>query len=183
MKTSLRRGTVLLGLLALFVPTGALEAQQRRQRAPARAEMEAQVRERFQRMVWRELGLDTGEGEALAAAVEEFQQPRQEVAQRQRALQRRMAGTGALLSETEAREVLGELVGVREAELELLRREQERLLEILDPQQLVRFYTLRERFGARIRELREGRSRGGGPPSGTVGGGGGSVPIWPLLGG
>ena len=181
MKTRVTRGILFLGLLALSLPAGAVEAQQRRQRPPARAEMEAQVRERFQRMVWRELGLDAEDGEALAAAVREFQEPRQEVARRQRALQRRMTGTGALLSETEARAVLEELVEVREAEVELMRSEQERLLEILEPAQLVRFYTLRDRFGARIRELREGRPRGGGPPSTTSSGGGGAGPIWPLL--
>jgi len=43
--------------------------------------------------------------------------------------------------------------------------EQEALLEILSAPQLVRFYTLREQFGERVRNLR------GGPGGGTRGGG------------
>lgn len=179
MTTRVTRGLTLLGLLALLPLPGPAEAQQqRRQQRPPRAEMEAQVRERFQRMVWRELGLSEEQGQALAAAVEEFQEPRRELAQRQRMLQRRMAGTGALLSETEARGVLDEIVAVRQAEVDLVRRERERLLEVLEPPQLVRFYTLRDRFGARIRELREG---GGGGPGGPPGGGGGTGLLWPVL--
>lgn len=179
MNTRLIRGLTLLGLLALLPLPGPAEAQQqRRQQRPPRAEMEAQIRQRFQRMVWRELGLDQEQGQALAAVVEDFQEPRRELAQRQRMLQRRMSGTGALLSESEARSVLDELVAVREAEVELIRNERERLLEILEPPQLVRFYMLRERFGARIRALREGGGPGpGGPPSG----GGGTGLLWPVL--
>jgi Spy/CpxP family protein refolding chaperone len=143
--------------------------------------MEAQIRERFQQMVWRELGLTEEQGEAMNGVVEEFQVPRRELSQRQRVLQRRMSGTGALLSESEARSVLEELVSVREAEVVLLRREQERLLEILTPPQLVRFYMLRDQFAARIRQLRENRPGGGGPPMGLLPGGGGTGGFWPVL--
>jgi Spy/CpxP family protein refolding chaperone len=141
--------------------------------------MERAIRERFETMVWRELGLDEGQREALAAAVQEFREPRRDVSQRQVRLERRLAGTGALLSEDQAREVLAELVAVKRAEVELLAREQERLLEVLTPPQLVRFYTLREQLGRRIRRLRENRPGGGGPPGRSSPAE--SLPGWPVL--
>lgn len=166
---------ILAVALALLLPVaGPVDAQQRRpQQRPGRMEMEAQVRERFQRMVFRELGLTEEQGEAMAAVVAEFQEPRQELNRRQRALEQRMSGTGALLSESEARSVLEELVAVREQEVRILREEQDRLLEILTPPQLVRFYTLREQFAARIRQMRSNRP--GGPP---MGGGAPILGVW-----
>ena len=166
----------MVGLLVLLPLPGPAEAQQRR---PAqRPEMEAQIRERFQRMVWRELGLTEEQAREMNAVVEGFQEPRRELNQRQRILQRRMAGTGALLSESEALSVLEELAAVKDEEARLLREEQARLLEILSPPQLVRFYTLREQLATRIRQLRENRPGGGGPP---MGGGGVTPGIWPVL--
>jgi Spy/CpxP family protein refolding chaperone len=159
---NLGRRPALLALLALLVIPTATDAQQRRPR-PERAQMEAQLRQRFQGLVVRELGLDEDRGRALAEAVREFQEPRRELFQRQRGLERRLTGTGALLSEDEARAVLDELVGVKEEEARLMALEQERLLEILTPPQLVRFYTLRDQLSRRIRQLRENRPGGGGP--------------------
>jgi len=178
MKRTFARPLGILALLALPL-TSPLEAQQRRPaQRPDRPEMEAQVRQRFQQMVFRELGLTPEQGEAMGRVVEEMQEPRRALNQRQRLLQRRMAGTGALLSQAEASAVLEELVAVREEETRMLRQEQERLLEILSPPQLVRFYTLREQFAARIRQLRENRPGGGAAPGP---GGGGTLDIWPLL--
>lgn len=149
-------------LLALAVP-GFTEAQQRRPgERPERNRMEEQVRQRFQQMVIRELGLDQDTGEELDRVVEAFHEPRRELAMRQRQLQRRMSRTGVLLQEREAEDVLAEMATIKREEAELLAREQEALLRILNPPQVVRLYTLREELGRRIRQLREGRP--GGPP-------------------
>lgn len=169
MTTTLRKPrTGFLGLLALgalLALPAAAEAQQQRGSRGNRAQMEEQLRERFEAIIVRELGLDEATGEQLGALVEEFREPRRELGERQRMLQRRMAGTGALLSEDEAAAVLQELVEVKEEEVRLLAQEQAALLEILTPPQVVRLYTLREQFAQRIRQLRE-RPRGGGPLQG-----------------
>lgn len=179
MKNPWMRSLLFAGLLGSVSLPGLLEAQQRRPGPRTqRPEMEAQVRQRFQQMVLRELGLDAQQGEAMAVVVEEFQGPRMALNQRQRILQRRMAGTGAILSQREAEEVLAELASVKQAEVDLLLAEQVRLLEILSPPQLVRYYTLREQFAGRIRQLRENRPGGGGP---LRPGGGGTSGVWPML--
>lgn len=179
MKNGFPRRVWLSGLLVLLALPGTADAQQRRPgQRMERPEMEAQIRERFQQMVWRELGLTEEQAREMNQVVEGFQEPRRDLMQRQRVLQRRMTGTGALLSESEALSVLEELASVKEEEARLLRQEQERLLDILSPPQLVRFYTLRDQLGMRIRQLRENRPGGGGPPGG---GGGEIMGIWPLL--
>ena len=125
-----------------------------------RPELERQLRERFEGMVARELGLDPGTAAQLREVSAEFVEPRRELSRRQRQLQMRMRSTGTILSEDRAREVLDELVAVKRDEVDLLKMEQERLLEILTPPQLVRFYSLREQFAQRIQRLR--RDPGGG---------------------
>lgn len=165
MRTERGRGVRLLTAAALMAVSwvgaaGGLEAQER----PGRERLEAQVRARFNALVQRELGLDDAALERLDATLSALQEERRALGIRQRQLRRRMASTGALLSEDEARAVLDQVVTVQEEELGLLRREQERLLEVLTAPQLVRFYTLRERFADRVRELRRRRSGGGTPP-------------------
>ena len=150
----------LLGLLvALLAPEMAVA--QRPQGGRNRPDMERQLRERFEAMVQRELGLGDEQAAVLREAVAEFQEDRGALAQRQRELQRRLRSTGSILSEDEARSVLDELVAVKQEEVRLLELEQARLLEVLSPQQLVRFYTLREQLGARIRQLRQNRPGNG----------------------
>ncbi|MDT8339925.1 MAG: hypothetical protein RQ751_00305 [Longimicrobiales bacterium] len=166
----------MLALAALTVTDARpAEGQQRRPPAPppARAEMEAQVQRRFHELVVRELALTEEQAVGLQRVVESFREQRRELNRRQRLLQRRMAGTGALLSEEEARQVLEEVTAVKELEVRLLREEQVALREVVSAPQLVRFYTLREQLAGRIRRLRQ--PGGGGSPDGggTPGGGGG----------
>ena len=60
------------------------------------------------------------------------------------------------------------MIRVQEAEFDLYRREQAELLTVLTPNQLVRFYKIRDDWGQRIQDLR--RPRGPGGPGGRVGG-------------
>jgi len=159
----------VLALTASLALAGSVQAQQR---PPGdRARMEEEVRQRFEQLMFRELGLDEESGRVVAETLRSFRPARAELAQRRRRLQRRMEGTGALLAEDEAREVLAGLAGLAREEADLLVQEQSALLEILSPPQVVRLYGLREAFGARLRQLRDRRGPGGSP-----GGGMGRVP-------
>lgn len=157
---------LVVGLV--LVAPGSVDAQQRPPRSPDRARMEAQFRQRFDEMVQRELQLDDATSEALRERIRGFMPRRQELARGRRALQREM-GTETELSDERARELLQEMVRFAREEAQLLADEQESLLELLSPEQVVRLYALREHLGRRIREL-GGRGPGRGP--------GGSPPLW-----
>lgn len=163
----MRRGAgarAVMVFLALTVSwTGTVQTASAQQR-PDRDRLEAQIRDRFHELVQRELGLDDASLERLTAELDVLQEERRELGMRQRQLRRNLASTGTLLSDDQAQAVLDELLTVQEEELTLLRREQERLREVLTAPQLVRFYTLRERFADRVRELRRRGPGGGGPP-------------------
>ena len=160
-----RRWGAALALTASLALAGPVDAQQGPPRD--RARMEEQVRQRFEQLMFRELGLDEASGQVVAETLRSFRPARAELAQRRRRLQRRMEGTGALLSEDEAHEVLEGLASLAREESELLVREQDALLEVLSAPQVVRLYGLREAFGARLRQLRD-RRRPGGPPGGGL---------------
>ena len=168
----MRRAFRRLGLVAAVLvatPVWA-QAQQRPPRGRDRARMEAQLRERFEALLQRELELDEATSEALRERSASFMPRRRELALGRRQLQREMA-EGAELSEERARELLDEMGRLARAEAQLLADEQASLLEILTPAQVVRLYGLRERLGRRIREL-GGRGPGpGGGPGGAPGSG------------
>ena len=161
----MRRGSPWSGLLLwiiLLAPT-ATEAQ-RPPRGQDRARMEAPLRQRFEALLERELELDEATSEALTERTRSFIPRRRELAQERRLLQREM-GEGNVLPEDRALEILDDMARLAREEAELLAEEQQSMLEILTPSQVVRLYGLRERLGRRIREL-GGRPRGGGPGPG-----------------
>jgi hypothetical protein len=127
--------------------------------------MEAQLRQRFEALVERELGLDEATSAELAERARSFAPRRRELARERRSLQREM-GEGELLSEDQARRVLEDMARLAREEAELLAEEQASLLAILTPPQVVRLYGLRERLGHRIRELGGRGPGGGGGPGG-----------------
>lgn len=171
---------MILALVLVFAAGAPPLVSQVRQGPPAEARqrLEREVRERFETLIQEELGIDEATSAALRDTMEGFMPARRGLAGRQAELRRRMRSSGTLLDEAEARAVLSELVAVQREEVDLLDREQEALLGVLSPPQLVRFYTLRERFNERVRELRGlpgmgrrggGAPPGGGPPSGPFG--------------
>ena len=154
---------VLGGALLLWPVWG--EAQQRPPRGPDRARMEAELMQRFQALLERELDMDEAASEELAERSGSFMPRRRELARERRMLQREMGGE-ELLSEERAREIRDDRARLAREEAALLVDEQASLLEILSPPQVVRLYSLRERLGRRIREL-GGRRPGGGPGPGA----------------
>ena len=178
MKTSTftRVGLLVVALLSLNV-VAPLEAQRGRpmgRRGPgaSRADLEQAVRARMAEMMQQRLGLTEEEGERLSEVVEGFAGQRRQVANQEQALRRR---TEALMLEggeddAEATELLERMSDLRLEETELFRVEQEALLEILTPVQVLRLLQMREQLGQRIRRLRGQPGRGDGRGDGRRGG-------------
>lgn len=157
-------------LAAIAVPSQA-EAQRRRDgEPPNREEIEQRIRAQMGRMMQERLGLDESQAESLSEVVGSFDGQRRELIQREFDTRRRV---DALLdrngNDEEARALLEQQAELRMQEAELFRDEQEALLEILSPAQVLELQDLREDIGRRIRALRgrggsdDGRFRGPGP--------------------
>ncbi len=170
-----------VALLALLTLGGGLAAQRvppGGARNPARMELERRVRERYADMVKERLGLSEEESRRLEQAVEAFREPRQRLMTDEQALRRRI---DAILIEqdpadAEARSLLTRMRELRVEEMRVFDAEQEALLEILTPVQVLRFHAVRQQLGQRIQQLRggpgmgPGRPPGGGAGMGTLGG-------------
>jgi Spy/CpxP family protein refolding chaperone len=159
------------GLLTTALLTGSAEglaAQRRGNQQPGggqRAEMERRIQARFDNLVREELELDDDQVQQLQEVVESFRQRRVEFSQRERSTRGRVVGLGVgggtrELSEREASEILQEMLKLSSDEATLFREEQKAFLQILSPQQVVRFMVMRQQLGDRIRNLRGGVGRG-----------------------
>jgi hypothetical protein len=154
---------LLLGLVALTL-VGAPASAQRRgggTTAAERAEIERRLRSNFERLVRDRLQLTDVQATQFADVVLEFQEERLVLQRRESDLRRRLQGQGgsgrrggAPLPEEEARAVLAEMRAVQSAETEIFIREQERLLGIVSPPQLVRYYLIREQLAESLRRVR-----------------------------
>jgi hypothetical protein len=165
------------------LPPQTLPAAQ--QQPPNRLQLERRVQQAFAQRVRNELGLNAQQATQLGEATLGFQNERQNLIRRENELRRRYrmeAGGGgraaaAAMPDAQAIEILNELKALRAAELDLYTREQARLLQVLTPGQVVRYYLLREQLADRINGLRgeapgpnargaapAGRGRAGPPP-------------------
>ncbi len=163
------------GLLATALLTGSAEELVAQRRGGGqRAEMERRIQARFDNLVREELQLGDDQMRRLQEAVGDFNSRRLEFAQRERGTRARVGrlggpGGGRELTEEEASQILAEMLELSDQEATLFREEQEALLQILSPQEAVRYIMMRQRLGDQIRGVR-GRG-GGGPRSGPPGGG------------
>jgi Spy/CpxP family protein refolding chaperone len=172
------RSAVIGGLMAIAFLPGVLQAQTGGQgsRGDAdRARLEERVRAQMGRMMRERLGLDEEQAAQLSEVIQEFDGQRRQLFDLEQATRRRVE---ALLLEGgsdqgEARELIGRMSELREQEAELFREEQDALLEVLTPVQVLRLQALRQDLGQRIRALggRNGGAGGRGPvPGGRMGG-------------
>ncbi len=168
---------VTLALMtALVVLPAHGEAQNRGGRPQNRQEMEQRVRRQMARMIQERLELDDAQAEALSAVVRGFDGRRRELGRAETAVRRRVE---ALMLEggeddAEAQRLLARMIELRAEEAQLFALEQEALLEVLSPIQVLQLQSLREDLGQRIRSLRGGN----GPPARRRGGNGDSM-AWP----
>ncbi len=162
------RGRVIpalaLGLVTLSAtPRGASAQRRPGGGPPGRAQLEQRVRARMAQMIRRELGLSDAEVRALNDVTEEFQSRRRELAARRRDLARSAAALARHrpqeARDEEIRSVLAAMADVHDEEARLYREEQQRLLEILTPWQVLRLDLMRERFAEQIRRMRRERPR------------------------
>jgi hypothetical protein len=135
-----------------------------------RLELERRLQQGFHRQIQSQLGLDESTMVQIRGVMQSFQQDRRALNQNQAALRYKLRNPAlAELEETEARELLQEMVDLQQRELELYKQEQEELLKVMSPVAVLRFYKAREDLGMRVQQLRQGRGQGGG--RGGVGGG------------
>ncbi len=171
---TLARG-MAAALLAISLAAGAAVAQQRGlgpgPRTQDRQQLERRVRARFAQMMQQRLGLSAEESERLDSTVESFMERRQRLVAEEQALRMRMESIALdqKLTEAEARTLLSRMQELRDEEVRLFRAEQEALMSVLTPVQLVRFHAMREQLGRRIQQLRGGMGPMGGPLSGGRG--------------
>jgi len=166
----LRTGLLVMAAVLVAFPAQSVGQVRQQQR---RGQLERRVQVRFGEIVGEQLGLSPEEQRGLGEIVQGFQPQRQDIAQRQMELQRRMVIPITLGDEAGAIDLLTRMIETKEMELQLLREEHEALLDVLTPGQVARFFQLREEVGNRARRL---RGRGVGGMGGGVGGRGGDSP-------
>lgn len=167
-----RAGAVLLVLGVLG--TSPLSAQRPGGggRAQDREQLEQRVRMRFAETMRQRLGLTEEQSKALAEVVDGLQADRMALRRDEEALRLRTEAivTADQVSDEEAREVLQRMEELRLREARLFQSEQQKLLEILTPVQVVTFHVMRAQLGARIQQLRGGPPGPGRRPGGMDGG-------------
>ena len=141
-----------------------------RGRQPGRQEMVRRIQERFQNRLAEELELDREERAFLTEVFAEFGEARAELLPQRRAL---AAEVSEFMSgdrdDDHAMGLIERLRDLRQQEASLLIEEENRLLEVLRPSQVLQLQSLRDQFGNQIRRLgspgsRDGRGPRGRPP-------------------
>lgn len=153
----IRLATVLIAALLVAVPSEGMA--QIRQGDPDRAELVRRIQRGFEDRIARELGIDQEQRVALRGVFQEFGADRGELASRRRALGQEIYQfvTGDEDESDRADEIALDLMSrtaeLRSEEEALMRAEEERILTILSPVQVIHLQFLREQFGEQIRRL------------------------------
>jgi Spy/CpxP family protein refolding chaperone len=167
---ALARWIPVVLLVGLVVFPDAANAQRRRDDAPDRAQIEQRIRAQMGRMMQERLGLDEAKAARLSEVVQTFETRRRELAVREQATRRRVEALVQTddASDQAALELVRLQAALRMEEAQLFRAEQDALLAVLTPRQLLTLQDLREDLGRRIRALRGGARDGNssGPPRG-----------------
>ncbi len=149
---------VVLATMLLALPAAA--DAQRRGDPDGREQIEQRIRAQVGRMMQERLGLDESEAERLSEIVQSFEERRREIARREFETRRRVdAVVESGGDDAEARELLDLQAQLRLEEAQLFREEQNALLGVLTPGQVLELQDLRQDIGRRIRALRGGGGR------------------------
>lgn len=150
-------------------PMGRRGQDQSERQSGERAQLERRVRAQMGEMIKRRLGLTEEEHASLGEIAEEFMPLRRRLARVEQAVRLKVEALAleAPTNDAEASELLARLVDLRRQDAELFVQEQDRMLEVLTPLQVLQMHVLREELGERIRRLRGGRGNPGG--NGTPG--------------
>jgi Spy/CpxP family protein refolding chaperone len=161
-KSVRRRGLLLVGaLIAGLLVTAPVDAQRggggrRGGGMPDRAALEQRMRAQTARMMSEQLGLTEDQAERLSEVAQRFADRRRELGKSAQATRGRV---DALMLEgaednVQAQELLNRMRELHALEDALAQEEQEALLELITPIQILKMQTLREALGRRIRYLR-----------------------------
>lgn len=135
---------------------------------PQRAELQQRVQQRFDELVRAQLDLTEAQAERVRELARDFQEQRQALGQRHRALRSRLRSVDLEWTEAEAQVLLDELTAVHRAEADLIEAELNELREVLTAAQVARFHALRQQLMERIERRREGfPGARRGPPGGV----------------
>lgn len=174
--TRLPAVSVLFTMVALTViGAPALQAQQRFGPGPgtrggppvqeqdSRREVMARVQAEHERRMVEALGITRAQGDSLRALLYRYREARMQImAERTQIRDDLVRHSEASGSEGEAQRILDRMRALRVRELEMQRAEEEALLDILTPSQILQMQILRDRFSEQIRQLE--RNRTGGRP-------------------
>lgn len=184
---------LLLALAAAVVAwPAALDGQQGQQGRRGdvdRERLEQRIRAQMGRMMRERLGLDEEEATRLAAVVQDFDARRRALFVEEQATRRSVEtflnqGTD---DQPQALSLIERVTELRLQEAQLFQEEQEALLDVLTPTQLLELQDLRQELGQRIRALRGGRGgdsdrrRGPGPGPGAFRDGPRGLPPGPAM--
>ncbi len=183
-RTIVKRVCIVAALAVILVPEAAsAQGVVPGQRGGERAQLEQRIRARFGQIVRQRLGLSQEQARQLDRVVRGFHADRMRLAVDEATVREQV---GKLLQQDEpsdsaARTLLDRMARLRERETHLAQQEEDSLLTVLSPAQVLRFNVLREEMGARIRRLRRGSGPMGRGPFGDGGRGrmppgGGMVP-------
>ncbi len=152
-----RKGVLALAAILAVAGSAPRTSEAQAVSPQERRELERRVRQAFQNRVRQELRLTGPEMESLREVISWSEGERSRIAVETRELNGRVAtflrdgGTS-----DDARTLLTERASLQRRGTQLFLDEQERLLEVLTPAQVVRFYRLRDEFNARILRTRQG---------------------------
>lgn len=154
------------GLVCGPAPLGAQERERPRAGEISRDEMLQRILHHYERRMVRELGLTSVQLDRIQSVMGEFRPLRYALMQERRELRKRVRDAGASgLGSGEAEDLLDRFQALREREIELQREEELRLLETLNPRQLLHLQLIREDLGEQIRRL-DARTRSRSRPQG-----------------
>lgn len=156
---------VLLVLALTCVPATVSAPNVEAQAVPAqRQELERRIRRAFQNRVRQDLQLTQSEVQSLAEVVQWSEQERRGIARRTRELNLRATGylrDGGPVED--AQSILESRKALQQEEADLFVEEQDRLLGVLSPHQVVRYYRLRDQFNRQLLQARARRAGNGEP--------------------
>jgi hypothetical protein len=128
-----------------------------------RRETMARVQAEHERRMVEELGITRAQGTLLRALLHRYRETRMQImAERAQIREDLVRHSEVGGSEGDAQRILDRMRALRARELEMQRAEEEALLDILTPSQILQMQVLRDRFSEQIRQLE--RSRAGGRP-------------------
>ena len=161
------RAPVRLAMVVVMMVCLAQDGVAQRRSGPPqgadRAELERRVRARFAEIMRERLELSEEAAAELGRTLRSFEDERRALRREEEGLRGQVAAfmEGGVRDDARARDLIRTMMELRQREVELFSREQDALLQVLTPSQVLRFHGVREELNQRVRRLRGGPPRTG----------------------